>query len=383
MASQAQSSSSGLPEHNKLKSGELKTQSFDKDTGMTDRWWGSRSSLMVLISVILVLGAIGMMYLSEHYDYFGLKLLKPVADAMMVVSVTVLLTELGPFRTYIEERLQVLKQVLDRPVFERLTDANYLRENFKPSLVQALKRASTCASLPANIRDYPEFLSIIDKYVMPLAEETVWRKDFHLSLTHRLLEKNGQTVVHQKSTLSSTYINTAKEERIITIPIVHERSKLPDVPVKDLCSECWAKVKIGSNGGENYVPLIFKQTDLGDSMRFESSVNISVGQQPVYVSTGHETVLRPNDTLKLAFTVPTTGLSVTYQHPPEIKPELYCFNVGGTLNPIVSESTLHQWEHDGTFLPDHGAVLTYSLVRRKMERRVAEKVAGEKGRLAS
>jgi hypothetical protein len=156
------------------------------DDGSIGRWFGSRSSLMVLSSIILVLVAISIFYFADQDGKRLLlrwRILSPMADAMMVVSVTVLLTELGPFRSYVEERLQALKQVLDRPMFDRLTDASYLRDNFTPELLLAVRKASTCASLPANIKDYPLFLSIIEDSVLPLAAKAVWRKDLHLPAT--------------------------------------------------------------------------------------------------------------------------------------------------------------------------------------------------------
>jgi hypothetical protein len=328
-------------------------------------WWGSRSSLMVLVSIILIFCALPIIYFALEHPM--LHFLGPIGDAMLVVSVTVLLTELGPFRSYIEERLHSLKMELDRPIFERLTDPCYLRNTFKPELVHALQRASTCASLPPNIKDYPEFLSVIDKYVIPLAAEPVWRKNFNLSVIHTVENRNGQTLILEKSTVSCTYVNTSDDEKQIKIPIVQEGTKFSGVPDEDLCREGWAIIK--PEGSEpTRMSLSFHKTDLGDSIKFEDSISLRVGKQSVLVTTGYVAMRAPNDTIRLVFSVPTTGLSITYQHPPEISPELYCFNVGGELDVVVKEQTLHQWKHTGTFLPDHGAVLTHPVMRRKAEK---------------
>ena len=58
-------------------------------------WWGSRSSLMVLVSIILIFCALPIIYFALEHPM--LHFLGPIGDAMLVVSVTVLLTELGPF----------------------------------------------------------------------------------------------------------------------------------------------------------------------------------------------------------------------------------------------------------------------------------------------
>jgi hypothetical protein len=349
-------------------------QSEEEKTVPADVWLGSRASIMLLVSVILILVATTIMYFSDQRMSLGWQILRPIADAMLVVAVTVILTELGPFRSYVEERLQALKQVLDRPLFDRLNDATYLRANFSPERIREMQRASTCASLPAHIKDYPEFLKVIEKSVIPLAAETIWRRDFRLNLTHTLHERrDGQTFLRQKSTLSATYFNTGNGERSFNIPIVREYSKLPGFPDEQLCCNGWATLLTEGAVNETKIPLTFSPTDLGDSVRFEATFRVSVGTRPVFVSTGYESIVGPSETYRVSFSVPTTGVAVTYQHPAEVRPKLYCFNLGGELKAIVKEDTLHQWEHSGTFLPNHGAVLTHSLARRVGEKFAAQK----------
>lgn len=348
-------------------------------TAIRDAFWlGSRSSIMVLVSVIVMFAATAIMYFADkffaekHVAQTGWEIvwhvLMPVADAMLVVSITVLLTELGPFRSYIEERLEALKQLLDRPVFDRLSDSAYLRLNFSAQRIRDVQRASTCACLPAHIKEYPEFLKVIEEFVTPLAAETIWRKDFHLNLYHTLHGREGQTFLRQKSTLSATYFNTGDGERTLDIPIVRKYSKVSGFSNDQLCYSGWAKLRTEGAANETLIPLSFRQTDLGDSVQFETNFRVSVGAQPVFVSTGYEAIVGPNETYRQSFSVPTSGLSVTYQHPPQVRPELHCFNVGGELKIIENNETLHQWEHSGTFLPNHGAVLTHSLARRNGER---------------
>jgi hypothetical protein len=345
------------------------------EPGRSDRlvnpWVGSRASIMVLVSVILVLVATVIMYFAnnkEVTDVF-LRMLVPIADAMLVVSVTVLLTELGPFRNYVEERLQSLKQVLDRPVLERLTDSCYLRQNFTPDLIKRMQKASTCASLPAQIKDYPEFLKVIDKYVIPFAVETIWRRDFRVNISDSIYQENGHTLIRRKTALSAVYVNTGDGDRTMEIPITRTYSKLPGVADDQLCCNGWAKVKPEGAYTETTFMLNFEPTDLGDSVRFESKFSITVGKAPVFVSTGYDAIVGPNETHRQSLSVPTAGLTVTYAHPSEIKPELLCFGVGGELRTIVADEMQHQWEHTGTFLPTHGAVLTHSWARRKADRK--------------
>jgi hypothetical protein len=348
------------------------------DDGSIGRWFGSRSSLMVLSSIILVLVAISIFYFADQDGKRLLlrwRILSPMADAMMVVSVTVLLTELGPFRSYVEERLQALKQVLDRPMFDRLTDASYLRDNFTPELLLAVRKASTCASLPANIKDYPLFLSIIEDSVLPLAAKAVWRKDLHLSLRHEIQQNREQTLLRQKSTLSSTYVNAGSAEEHITVPVRREYKKLDGIADDQLCCNGWAKVQAEGAAEPLITKLQFQLTDLGDSVLFEAEIDVKVGDRAVLVATGYDALMEPNDALRLSLTIPTTGLRVTYQHPVEIKPELYCFNVGGELRTIANDDTFHQWEHSGIFLPHHGIVLAHPVTRRKGERRPPQKAA--------
>jgi len=347
-------------------------------------WLGSRSSIMVLVSVILIFAATTILYFADKYfaDRHAIQsdwqilwqVLLPIADAMLVVSVTVLLTELGPFRSYVEERLQALKRLLDRPVFDRLSDSAYLRDNFSPQRIREVQRASTCACLPAHIKEYPEFLKVIEEFVTPLAAETIWRKDFHLNLYHTLHGREGQTFLRQKSTLSATYFNTGEGERTLEIPIVRKYSKVPGFSNEQLCCSGWARLRTEGAANETLIPLSFRHTDLGDSVQFETNFRVSVGAHPVFVSTGYEAIVGPNETYRQSFSVPTSGLSVTYQHPPQVRPELHCFNVGGELKVIENNETLHQWEHSGTFLPNHGAVLTHSLARRVGEKATAQKV---------
>lgn len=117
--------------------------------------------------------------------------------------------------------------------------------------------------------------------------------------------------------------------------------------------------------------LKFRHTDAGESVQFEAEISVVVGAKEVTVSTGYTAITEPTEAFRLSLTVPTTGLRVTYQHPAEILPELYCFNVGGALSVIIANDTLHEWEHSGSFLPSHGVILTHSLTRRK-----GEKIAG-------
>jgi hypothetical protein len=374
MASQTQTTISQTPP------GPVPQQSEERNSVPANIWLGSRSSIMVLVSVILIFAATAIVFLADRsmsadkHMLLGWQFLMPIADAMLVVSVTVLLTELGPFRSYVEERLQSLKQLLDRPVFDRLTDATYLRDNFSPERIREVQRASTCACLPAHIKDYPEFLKVIEKCVLPLAAETIWRRDFHLNLSHTLHGQNGQTFLRQKSTLSATYFNTGNGIRTLNIPIVRKYPKLPGFSNEQLCSNGWAKLQTEGSVNETLIPLIFHQTDLGDTVQFEAKFSVAVGPRPVFVSTGYEAIVGPNETYRQSFSVPTAGLTVTYQHPANVRPELHCFNLGGELKVIVKEETLHQWEHSGTFLPNHGAVLTHSLARRMGERATTQKV---------
>jgi hypothetical protein len=350
-------------------------------------WSASRSSIMVLVSIILLFAASAAMYFANRAQADAIaqrkpeplvwEILIPIADAMLVVSITVLLTELGPFRSYVEERLQGLRQVLDRPILERLTDAAYLRDNFTPELIRCLQRASTCASLPAHIKDYPEFLKVIDKCVIPFAGETIWRKDFHLNVSHSLLEENGHTLIQQKLTLSATYLNTGNRERTLNIPIVRKYAKLSGIADDRLCCKGWVKVRAEGASHEESFPLTFQQTDLGDVVEFQSNFSITVGTDPVFVSTGYEAIVGPNEIHRQSMSVPTVGLTVTYQHPPQVKPDLLCFSVGGELKVISEDEMLHQWEHTGTFLPNHGAVLSHSLTRRKGDKKIEAQGAGD------
>ena len=77
-----------------------------------------------------------------------------------------------------------------------------MRANKSSEYIRELRSASTRALLPANISVYPKLLAAIDNVVLPLAEVTVWRKDYTFTLIHNF-EKIGNIQLIKEQSIAN------------------------------------------------------------------------------------------------------------------------------------------------------------------------------------
>ncbi len=143
-----------------------------KERDVLKRTWSvSRSAAMRLIACILGLGGLVIqliVYRGTASIYVsGLTLL---SDTCLVVAVTILRTEAGPFRSYIEERLDVLMKRMNDPIFDRMTNVKFLRDNFSSKYLLKFRRAAAmhrCLTMSLDSRSFYLWLNDVFSPVVP------------------------------------------------------------------------------------------------------------------------------------------------------------------------------------------------------------------------
>lgn len=276
-------------------------------------WWESRSARVILIATILLLvGLVARIYLPREATQIYLRGLILVSDALLVIAVTVLLTEAGPFRSYIEERLGALKDKIDEPVFRRLTDVAFLRSTFSYQYLLSLRKAATVASMPKGICKYPDLLAAIDQRMLPCAAQPLCRRNHDVTLTHELVVRGSHTYLKQKATHTFEYVNLSDSPIVKDIRISVEAKVMPDVSEGELVSGAWAAVQ--QSGADTAVPQVLNltQTRKGDSVIFEGCVPVTVAREPVTVQLSRRSIIPVDDVFVLTFYDPTVGLQITY-----------------------------------------------------------------------
>jgi hypothetical protein len=324
------------------------------------KWWESRQSRILLAIILLLSGLAVQLYLSHKTAEIGLRGLALASEAFLVVGITIIFTELRPFRSYIEERLYALKRRIDTPVFTRLTDVDYLRSYFSQEYLLLLREAATKASLP-NVIQYPDLLRAIDRCVIAKASTPVCRRHYSVALCHEMFSRGPYTYLSQTVTHSFEYINLSATPVIKEIPLVVELKSLPGVDEDELLTNAWSSVQHSGESSSTPHIMTFTKAKKSEAITFESKVIVTIDKEPVTVTLSRRTVVSPTDSFTVTFCEPTSGLQINYQHPKEISPELFCFGVGGATRRHDNGPTWTQWEYDGVFLPDHGIVLVQSL----------------------
>jgi len=281
-----------------------------------------------------------------------------VGDSLLVIGISVLLTETGPFKSYVEERLASLAQLVNKPVLEAICDPNFLRMRLSSNQTREIRKAATLALLP-KIAQYPEFLSVVDDVMMPMAEKAVWRKEYTVTIIHEIVKSpGGKAVIRETQLMEAKYVNLCASPITIDAPCRRQYKRIPGAGYSD--DELCYDMKCSVNGKERAVDWKSSPTS-NDTVVFDGGTTIEIGQLPVSVRFEHKAYLQGTETTRFTFFYPTTGIDVIYRHPPEVNPDLHAFNVGGSLEVVSESSDLHHWKHSGVFLPDHGLVLEHWL----------------------
>jgi len=331
-----------------------------------------RASYVILFAFGLVLFLIGWTpgavadYLKQTLPFYWVYIFNIflwLGTTAMTTAVILGISELNPFRKYVEERLKnVIDQIVptalksitrtfedrtSRDFVERATDVGWINEHVASKSLITIRNAIVSASIPGLDQSRH---GLLQNYVYPVFEKP-WRQDFRADIIYRAHENPKLLSV----VIDCTWTGNSNEDLDIEQPLGMALPILSDMTVDEVKQSFSHKFLVGDE--EVTIPWQFSEDKIGHKLIAKATFRYTVRRGGVQCRDRREYIkLLDDNYFAHRFQFLTENVIVSFSHPEAIKPRAYAFFLGG--EPIVTEAPgFNRWEFTGWFLETHGFIL--------------------------